>query len=306
MLIDTSASWGRRGRRWVGLAAVAAVTVAGCTTAPEEPGGDGRLRVIATVYPLADAAERIGGPQVDVRNLTPAGAEAHDLELSSRQVDDLEDADVVLFVGGGFQPAVEAAVEGRTGGTVDVTDGLDLAPGEGATDPHFWLDPTLLATVAASVGSAMVAADPDGRAELDSNLATYRADLEALDRRFATGLADCERREIVTTHAAFSYLAARYDLVQRPITGLSPESEPEPGRLAELRDLIAREGITTVFTEELLSPDLARTLAREAGVRTATLDPLEGLTPDRSEAAADYFTVMDDNLAALRAALGCR
>ena len=127
-----------------------------------------------------------------------------------------------------------------------------------------------------------------------------------LDRDFAEGLASCERREIVTSHAAFAYLADAYDLEQIALTGVSPESEPGPGELEELVERVEREGATTIFFETLVSPDLAETVARETGAEVAVLDPLEGLTEERTAKGADYFTVMRENLAALRRALGCR
>jgi zinc transport system substrate-binding protein len=131
------------------------------------------------------------------------------------------------------------------------------------------------------------------------------ARLEALDRDLARGLGECERREIVTSHAAFAYLADRYDLEQVPLAGVTPESEPDAREIERLVDEVRRTGATTVFFEPLVSPRLAETVAREAGVRTAVLDPLEGLTPEQEDAGADYFSVMRENLAALRAALGC-
>jgi zinc transport system substrate-binding protein len=111
---------------------------------------------------------------------------------------------------------------------------------------------------------------------------------------------------MVTSHAAFGYLAARYGLIQQPIAGISPEAEPDPRRLAELADLVRREGVTTVFTETLVSPRVANTLAREAGVHTAVLNPVEGLSPEEVGRGENYVSVMDANLRTLRQALECR
>lgn len=322
-----------RRRRWAPVALVLALALStpACATGGKgEDGGTGSgVRVVASFYPLAEAARRVGGSRVSVTNLTPPGLEPHDIELTPRQVDELEDADVVLFLGRGFQPAVEQIVErsrrpavdllaeigpgARSAGARDADEhqngdgaGPDDGPdGQTAADPHVWLDPLLLARMADRVQAAFIEADPDGAADFAANTQSYRADLEALDARYNEGLARCQRRDLVTTHAAFHYLAARYRLDQRPITGLAPESEPDPGRLAELTDLIRDRGITTVFYEELVPRDLAETLAREAGVKTAVLNPLEGLTADEIETGADYFSVMEQNLRTLRQALGC-
>lgn len=264
---------------------------------------DGRLRVVAGFYPLAEAAARVGGAAVEVTNLTPAGSEPHDLELSSRQVDRLEDAAVVAYLGGGFQPAVDRAVQRATGIVVDLLrPDLDLLSG----DPHVWLDPTMQRRIVDQLQGALATADPANAAAYKANAAAYGQELEALDGEYAGGLADCDRRVIVTAHSAFGYLARRYDLVQEAIAGLSPEVEPEPRRLAELTATVKAEGITTIFYETLVSPDVAETLAREAGVATAVLDPIEGIAEDRRAAGHSYLTVMRENLSALRAALGCR
>lgn len=270
--------------------------------------GDGRLAVVASFYPVAELAARVGGDGVEVANLTPAGSEPHDLELTPDQVDRIEDADLVLYLGGGFQPAVEDLAERRDRGSVDLLEELRLDDGmvDGEVDPHFWLDPTLMARAAGVVEAAMAALDPDAAATMAAAADEYRRELGALDEEFRRGLAECRRRQIVTSHAAFHYLVRRYDLVQVAVAGLSPEAEPDPDRLSDLTDLIEARGLTTVFYESLVSPDVARTLAREANVETAVLDPIEGLSEDDREAGGDYATVMRRNLEALRRALGCR
>ena len=250
----------------------------------------GRTSVVAAFYPLAYAAEQIGGARVSVRNLTPPGAEPHDVELSPREVDAVRSADVVLYLGGGFQPAVERAVEGAGGTVVDVLPGL--AAGD---DPHVWLDPVRYASLARAVGRAL------GRPS-----AALRARTSALDADFRAGLRHCVRHELVTSHAAFGYLARRYGLEQIPLTGLAPEAEPSAKRIEELVRRVRDTGATTVFSERLVSSDLADTVAREAGARVAVLDPLEGLTDAEGARGEEYFSLMRANLAVLQEGLGCR
>ena len=274
--------------------------VSGCARGDDAGGsGDGRVAVVASFYPLVDATRGIGGERADVANLTPVGVEPHDVELNPRQIDRVASADVVVYLGGGFQPAVEEAA-GRARAAVDVGAGLEGAE-EG--DPHVWLDPELFAQVVDRIEAALVAADPAGADAYRSGVADYRRRLDEVDAEFRAGLADCDRRVIVTNHEAFGYLARRYGLELVAISGLSPDAEPDPRRLAELTDLVKGRGVTTVFTEELVSPRVAETLAREAGVQTAVLNTIEGLVGDSDD---DYFSLMRDNLATLRAALGCR
>lgn len=274
----------------IGVAVALALALAACGGG-STGGDDGRVRIIAGFAPLAEIAERVGNDSVDVENLTPAGAEAHDLELTTDQVDAIDDADLVLFLGGGFQPAVEAAAA-RSDATA-----LDLLEGEEGDDPHVWLDPVAMARLATKVRASL----PDDAVDAEAADA-HVAELEALHDEFTAGLADCDRRVIVTAHDAFGRLAARYDLDDVAITGISPEAEPDPRRVAELADLIQRTGVTTVFTEVLVSPEIAETLAREAGARTAVLDPIESFAAESD----DYGAVMRRNLTVLREALGCR
>jgi zinc transport system substrate-binding protein len=263
--------------------------------------------IVAAFYPIAYAAERIAAG-ADVENLTPAGSEPHDLELSPRDVERVREADVVLYFGQGFMPALEDAVRGDE-------DAVDLLAGErlreasevhghseeppeeeSGLDPHVWLDPMRYAVLVRKAAEAL--GDPDAADELVR-------ELQGLDAEFRAGLENCARRELVTSHAAFGYLADAYDLVQIPLTGLSPEVEPSARAIEELVDEVREEGATTVFFETLVSRKLAETVAREAGAETAVLNPLEGLTQDQSEEGADYFSIMRENLAALRSALEC-
>jgi zinc transport system substrate-binding protein len=259
------------------------LVAAACTGGGQ--GDDERTSVVAAVFPLAELARAVGGPNVEVHDLTPVGVEPHDLELSSREVDRIQDADVVLYLGGGFQPAVEEAVE-RSGGRR-----LDLLP-PGTDDAHVWLDPLLMAGL---VDKVVEAFGPGSRPRGEQ----FKQALSALDADYRRRLAACDRRVLVTTHDAFGHLARRYGLTREPLTGLDPEAEPDPKRLAELADLVRARGVTTVFTEGT-DDRSAESLAREAGVRTAVLRTLE--TP----AAGGYVEGMRANLDALAGALGCR
>jgi zinc transport system substrate-binding protein len=319
ILIWTRLAIGGAMTRPVAVLMLAGLVLAGC--GDRSRAGDGQPVVVASFYPIAEAARQVGGSAVHVVNLTPAGVEPHDLELTPDQVAELENADLVLYLGQGFQPAVEEVVERRDGESVDLLADLPLEPGDAEADdehaedddeheasgldPHFWLDPTLFARVVDRIEAAMADVSPDEGDTFAANADDYRSQLSELDQDFETGLADCARREIVTAHAAFYYLAERYELTQLPISGVSPEEEPTPDRLAELSELIEDHGVTTVFYESLVPPDLAQTLAREAGVDTAVLDPIEGLNEEAVADGATYASVMRDNLAALQAALGC-
>jgi zinc transport system substrate-binding protein len=295
------------------LISVALLTVAIAGTSCTASSADGRLRVVASFYPLAEAAQQVGGAAVSVTNLTAPGVEPHDLELTPQQIAAISTADVVLYLGGGFQPAVEDALPDATGTTVDVTADLRSLPvpvgGSDASlsaDPHVWLDPVLYRDIVRTTEQALAGVSPSNAAAFEVNAAAFDARLRALASEYRTGLADCARNVIVTSHAAFGYLAQRFGLQQESISGLSPDAEPTPARLAELKVLVERDGVTMIFTEELVSPKVAETLAQETGATTAVLNPLESLTPDEVSAGHDYASVMQQNLRELRTALGCR
>jgi zinc transport system substrate-binding protein len=265
--------------------AIAALAACGGTN----PAAEAKQQAVVGFYPLEFLARRIGGDAVSVTNLAQPGAEPHDLELKPSQVLAVAEADLVLYLKG-FQPELDEAVEQKTAGkSLDVTT---VSPLDG-DDPHLWLDPTRMATIAEAVGREL---NQPGAA------ATLRDELTKLDGEFAAGLKNCQRREIVTSHDAFGYLARRYQLEQVPITGLTPESEPTPQQLQGVKQKAQQTGATTIFFETLVSPVVAETLASEIGAKTAVLDPLEGLEAGSDE---DYFSVMRTNLETLREALGC-
>lgn len=277
------------------IGGVVAATVAAAFAAGGDSAHPTRNDVVAAFYPLAYAAEQVGGPDVHVTNLTPAGAEPHDLELSPDDVAAVKRAGLVLLMGHGFQPQLERAARDANGKSLLLLDspGVDRH----GNDPHVWLDPLRYALLVRAIGKALHAGPAADR---------LVARLHALDRRYRAGLAHCVRREIVTSHAAFGYLAQRYRLRQISVEGLSPEAEPAPHRLARVIARVRASGATTVFAEPLASPRVARTVSRESDATVAVLDPLEGLTPRALAGGAGYFTVMRANLAALRRGLNCR
>lgn len=305
------------------MAGAAAVT-AGCGGG-EDAAAAGKVDVVAGFYPLQFIAEQVGGDAVQVTNLAKPGAEPHDLELSPQQVARLADADLVVYLKG-FQPAVDqsVALEARDSSfdVASVEPLLDAAdaeedshghesepspaatskPAGGNKDPHVWLDPIRLAAIADRLADRLSTVDPDRAAGFKAHAAALRAQLEQLDREYADGLRTCARREVVVSHAAFGYLAKRYKLEQVALSGISPEDEPSPQRLAQVAEEAREHGATTIFFETLVSPKVAETIAREVGARTAVLDPIEGLPAGTAD---DYFSVMRRNLGTLRPALGC-
>lgn len=315
-------------RRLLISAAATAATALGLTTLTA-CGGDSaaagntdKFDVVASFYPMAFLAERIGGKYVNVTSLTEPGQEPHDLEISAQQTARLQESDAVLYLKG-LQPSVDDAVAqselktkidaaaltsmekhgNEVGGHAAEHDGHEDEELSGK-DPHIWLDPVKYAEVAKGVGAAFEKADPDHASTYKTNTEALVEKLGALDDQFVNGLRNTRTKVFITTHAAFGYLAERYGLTEEAISGLDPESEPSAARVKDLEKMAKADGVTTVFYETLVSDKTAKTIAADANLKTDVLDPIEGIT--EKSRGNDYFSVQEANLKALQTALGAK
>jgi zinc transport system substrate-binding protein len=282
---------------------------------------------VATFYPLYEFSRQVAGDRMEVVTLVPPGVEPHDWDPAPKDIAQLEKARVLVFNGGGLEPWIARLLPDlKNTVAVNTTDGIELKPppaaGEpthdpghaakhehtknDALDPHVWLDPVLAQAQVEAIRAGLAKADPAGADVYGRNAKAYTERLAALHRAFEDGLRQCARRDVVVSHAAFGYLARRYDLRQVPVMGLAPEAEPSPADLARIVRFARRAKVQYIFFETLVSPRLAETLAREIGAKTLVLDPVEGLTKDETAAGKSYVTVMESNLQSLRTGLGCR
>ena len=287
------------------LALAAGLVISGCQPAPPPA----KPLVVATIYPLWEFSRQVAGDRADVVSLVPAGVEPHDWEPAPRDVSQVQRASVFVHTGtdlDGWAEKLLAELTGRRGVVVNARGGLSVLTVGGVTDPHVWLDPTLARAQVLAIAAGLEQADPAGRAAYADNAKAFVARLDALDLELTAGLADCARREVVTSHAAFAYLARRYRLTQVPVMGISPEAEPSPADLAAIVRTARRLKVTHVFFETLASPRLAETLSRELGATPLPLNPIEGVSPAETAAGLGYLELMRANLANLRTALGCR
>ena len=294
----------------------------GCGTQPADTAGsDGRLRVLTSFYPMYDFTCKIGGDCIDVINMVPSGTEPHDWEPSTNDLKNLEKADVFIYNGADMEPWADDLLVSRSDKlrVVEASENVELRTTDGEHehahehegadhhhgdfDPHVWLDPENAKIEMEAIRDALCAADPENSTVFQSNYEKYAAELDALDAEFREKLAPLPNRTIVVAHEAFGYLCDAYGLTQVGIEGLSPDSEPDPGRMAEVIDFVREHSISTIFFEELVSPKVAEAIASETGAQAKMLSPLEGLSDEQAAAGADYFSVMHDNLAALMEAL---
>ncbi|MBI4733739.1 MAG: zinc ABC transporter substrate-binding protein [Rubrobacteridae bacterium] len=283
---------------------------------------DKRMEVTASFYSMAEFAQKVGGEKVHVTNMTPVGVEPHDFEPSPKDIAKLERSGVFVYTGSGFEPWADKVVPSlKKVAIINASEGIDLLPAapdvekshgdddrdsnSRATDPHFYLDPVLDQKVVKLIAKKFSEVDPDSKAYYEKNATEYINELAALDKEYKEGLANCETRNIVTSHAAFAYLAKRYDLNQVPIAGFS-EEEPSPAKLAEIAKFAKENDVKYIFFEELVDPRLSETIAKEVGAKTLVLDPIEGLTSEKKKAGKDFLGLMRDNLVNLRLALDCK
>jgi zinc transport system substrate-binding protein len=323
-----SSSIGSAASRAGGLA-LAALALFGCEAAPPPaPATPARPLVVATFYPLWEFARQVAGDRAEVVSLVPPGIEPHDWEPAPQDVARVQKARLLVYNGAGFEPFVDRLLQEVAGkGTVAVnaTASIELIDDSGpahdhkgapahrstmpkgaAVNPHVWLDPVLAQAQVETIRAALARVDPANASRYGENAQAFTARLAELDEAFRTGVATCARRTVIVSHAAFPYLARRYGLREVAVSGLAPQSEPSPADLARIVRLARREKVRYVFTETLVSPKVAETLAREIGAETLVLNPLEGLTREEASAGKDYLALMRDNLGSLRKGLDCR
>jgi zinc transport system substrate-binding protein len=289
-------------KRGIAVSVLACTMLAACSSGG---GGDrGAMKVVAAFYPLAWAAQRIA-PGADVEDLTPAGGEPHDLQLTARQRSDVESARVVFLLGRGFQPELEKAVKDAHGRIVDLLEGVTLLPSteDGlAADPHAWLDPSVMQQIILTMAATLIDVDPAGRDGYGKRGSELAHDLNLLDVVYRSGLGSCTLKTLVTTHEAFGYLAKRYGLTQLGLTGLTPEAEPSAAQIQHVRELARRGQVGAIFYEDTdEGRRIGRSVASDVGVPAVALHTLES-----DPALLDYLSQMRKNLTQLRRGLRCR
>lgn len=306
--------------------------LAGCTggkTANTTDKKDGdKIKVYASFYPMYDFAKKIGGDKVEVTNLVPAGTEPHDWEPSAKDLAKISESDILVYSGAGMESwidKVDQVTKDRKLVKVEASKGIDLIKSEhhhdeedakeedhedaheehdhGEYDPHVWLAPQNAKIQMKNIKDALVKADPTNKDYYEKNFEVYSQKIDDLDVKFSTSLKDTKSKNIVVSHEAFAYLCKAYGINQVGIEGLSPDSEPDAARMAEVTKFAKENKIKYIFFEELVSPKVSEAIAKEVGAKTAVLNPLEGLSDDQLKAGEDYFSVMESNLKVLLEAL---
>ena len=304
---------GRTSALFVGLAALISACGGGpgnwfgTKKTPTESGT--AMLVAASFYPIAEIVQRVGGSNIDVFNLTPAGSDAHDIELSAKQLEQLSNAKITFYIGADYQPSVQKSIATIKNMSVDLLNSLDLhtmqESGTSVKDPHVWLDPAFMIEMTRTVTDVLSASRPELATEFGKNSSTYIAELEKLGNNIDTRFTSCESRLLITAHSAFGYFASRAKIDVASVAELNPEQQLSAKQLEELAVTVKNRGVSTIFYEEMISTDLAQTLADKAGVATDTLNPLEGMSNADIKAGKNYITIQEDNLNKISKALRC-
>lgn len=270
-----------------------------------------KLQVQTSFYPLYFFTSEIGGDRVDVINLTPSGAEPHDYEPTAKEIAAIIDSQILIINGQGLEIWYDKIKDQLTGTKVVATaEGLTTQERETndqkVADPHVWLSPRLAKKQVQKIADALIAVDPAYQTFYEDNKNRLIRRLDQLIISYKNGLANCRRRDIITSHTAFNHLADEFDLNQFPISGISPDEEPSPQQLATVADFARQNNVKYIFFESLVSPKLSQTIASEIGAQTLVLNPIEGLSKEEFKQGKNYFTIMEDNLRNLRLALQCQ
>lgn len=292
----------------------------GCSSKEEVKTDEGKLQVYASFYPMYDFAKKIGGDKVEVKTLIPAGTEPHDWEPSPKDIVKIGDSDVFIYNGVGMEPwldKVSDTVKNKDLVIVEASKGAKLLKREeeheeeidehehhhGEYDPHIWLDPENAKIEMNNIKDAFITQDPDNKDYYEENYKENAKKLDELNKEYKDELANVSKREFIVAHEAFGYICNAYDIEQVGIEGLSPDSEPDAAKMAEVSKFAKENNIKYIFFEELVSSKVSETIAKEVGAKTAVLNPIEGLTEDQLKAGEDYFSIMHKNLENLLLAL---
>lgn len=304
------------------LVFIVVFALVGCGRDVKKADSDSKITVYTSFYPMYDFTKKVGGDRVNVVNLVPPGMEPHDWEPAPTDIANLDKANVLVYSGAGMEHWVDKVVKSLKNDKlvlVEASKGVTLLQGHkeehptpqvGEThgaqegmDPHVWLDPMNGKKQMEAIKNGLVQADPKNADYYEANYKKYRLEFDKLDKEFKETLSPLTRKEMIVSHQAFSYLAGAYGLTQKSIRGISPDEEPDPAKMGEIIRFAKEYDVKVIFFEEMVSPKIAETIARETGAKVMVLSPLENLTNEQVKAGDDYFSVMRRNLAALKAAL---
>lgn len=289
------------------------IMISGCSNEKNTANRE-KITINSSIYPLEYLAKEIGGSNVEVKNIVPVGMESHDFEPSIKDIAKIKEGELFLFIGSGFEDWTGKLISENKGlNSLEASKSVNLIPitdaghseEEGSDhkdedhtdkDPHIWLSPINMIEIGNSVKNELVNLDQENKEKYEENFKNLKNNLEELDKKYRDALKNKTSDTILVSHSAFAYLANEYSFNQLPVSGVSPDSEPTPKTMSKIVDIAKEKKLKYIYFETLVSPKSAEVIAKEAGLKTLVLNPIEGLTEKEKKNGKNYISLMEDNL----------
>jgi zinc transport system substrate-binding protein len=283
-----------------------------------------KMKVIASFFPMYEFTRHVVGNRADVSVFIPIGEEPHGWEPPTQQIQDVQNSQLFIYNGAGMEAFIPAFlstgnfpnttfVRASQGIEMQNADVAHMNPDEakpvieqGGKDPHVWNDPILAQQEVRNIANAIEKADPANTQYYETNANAYIAKLAKLDQDIKSGLSNCQTHTFVSFHNAFNYFSQRYNLTDYWIYGIAPEAEVAPQDLARIENTAKQNNVKTIFSEDLVDPKLAQSLAADIGATTRVLSPLEGINDTEQKEGVTFVDKWYQNLDSLKAALECQ
>ncbi len=258
----------------------------------ENEASSDKLQVYASIYPIYDFVKKIGADKIDAYNITSAGTEPHDFEITSKDMADLTKADLFIYNGGGMEQYIDNVKKAvKEIKYIEASSNMSI---EGL-DPHFWISPLKAKKQMENIKNALSEIDSDNADYYNSNYNFYADKLDRLDNSIKDSLSKIKNTNLVVTHPAFGHFCRAYSLNQVAIA----RDEADPKTMSGIIDFIKNNNVKAVFCEDFSSSNLADSIAKETGVKILTLNPIESLSAEHINSGEDYFSVMEKNIISL-------
>jgi len=279
-----------------------------------------KLKVAASFFPLYEFARNVGGNKAEVYSFLPIGEEPHSWEPSIQQIEKVKRTKIFIYNGAGMEAYVSNFISSGEFSNVTfvkATEGISLIKAdsvendkeilaEGGLDPHVWNDPIYAEQEVINIKNAMKKADPANSQYYEDNANAYLTKLATLDSNIKSGLSNCKKDTFVSFHNAFNYFSNRYGIHDVWISGMAPESDVPPQDIQKIIQVAKNKNVKVIFSEDLVDPRLANTLADEVGAQVMILSPLEGINQTELQEGKTYLDKWYQNLHNLRTALECQ
>jgi len=285
--------------------------VVGCSN--NTPVESGKLKVVASFYPMYDFTKNVGGDRIEVRSLIPTGVEPHEYEPTPQDIKDLNSANILVLNGvieSSWAPQLLEGINNKNLIVVDTSKDIQLVGSmdadEPGNDPHIWLDPVLAKKQVIAIRDALIQADPEGKEYYEKNAQDYISKLDTLDSEFRSTFETCQKKDVLITHATLAYFCKEYGCNQIPVEGVNAEGDPSPAVLAEIIKQAKEKNITTVFVENLMNPKSAKTIAEEINGKAVVFNSVHGLTSEEEAKGENYLSQMQENVNIIKESLECK